>query len=171
MIQFFRHLLRFIVFALAQALVFNQLEIDYGIQFMIYPLFIFLLPHDSNIFLTLLISFFFGLTIDSISNTFGLHASSALVVAFARPYVFKMLEPRDFYTPGAELSLQNMPFIWVLSAHSLLLLIHHLWFFLLEIFNLNEILFVLQKSILSLIPSIVISILIQSIFLSKNKQR
>ncbi|MES2588461.1 MAG: hypothetical protein V4622_05720 [Bacteroidota bacterium] len=169
MIQFIKHLLRFIFFALAQALVFNQLEIDFGIQFMIYPLFILLLPHDLNIFLSFIVSFVFGLTIDSISNTFGLHASSALLIAFARPYIFKIFETRDAYDPGSELSLQNMEFRWILSVHGLLLLIHHFWFFLLEIFKFNELLFVFQKTILSLPFSFIICILIQTIFLRKTK--
>ncbi len=171
MIQFIKHLVRFVIFASAQALVFNQLEIDYGIQFMIYPLFIFLLPYDLNIFLSLLISFLFGLTIDSISNTYGLHASSAVLIAYIRPHIFKLFEPRDSYDPGIELSLQTMEFRWVISVFSLLLLIHHFWFFLLEIFKFNELLFVFQKTILSLPFSIVICILIQTIFLRKTKMK
>jgi hypothetical protein len=171
MIKFIKHTIRFFAFALAQALIFNQLEIDYGIQFMIYPLFIFLLPHDLNIFISMITAFVFGLFIDSISNTYGLHASSALLIAFLRPKIFKLFEIRDGYDPGIELSLQTMEFRWVLSVHALLLLIHHFWFFSFEIFKFNELLFILQKTLLSLPFSIIICILIQVIFLRKQNIR
>lgn len=169
--QLIKYLFQFIAYVLAQALVFNQLEIDYGIQFMIYPLYIFLLPYDLNIFLSMLIAFVFGLSIDIISNTFGLHASSALLIAYLRPYFFKMFEIRDGYDPGMELSTKNMEFRWILSVHGLLLLIHHFWFFLIEIFKFNEMWFVFQKTILSMPISLGICLLIQSIFLRKSKQR
>lgn len=171
MINFVRHIIRFFAFALAQAFIFNQLEIDYGIQLMIYPLFIFLLPHDFNIFLSMLTAFVFGLFIDSISNTYGLHASSALLIAFLRPRFFKLFEIRDGYDPGIELSLQTMEFRWVLIVHSLLLLVHHFWFFSFEIFKFNEVLFILQKTLLSLPFSIIICLLIQVIFLRKSDVR
>jgi hypothetical protein len=169
--QLIKYLFQFIAYVLAQALVFNQLEIDYGIQFMIYPLYILLLPYDLNIFLSMLIAFIFGLSIDIISNTFGLHASSALLIAYLRPYFFKMFEIRDGYDPGMELSTKNMEFRWILSVHGLLLLIHHFWFFLIEIFKFNEMWFVFQKTILSMPISLGICLLIQSIFLRKSKQR
>jgi hypothetical protein len=169
--QLIKYLFQFIAYVLAQALVFNQLEIDYGIQFMIYPLYILLLPYDLNIFLSMLIAFVFGLSIDIISNTFGLHASSALLIAYLRPYFFKMFEIRDGYDPGMELSTKNMEFRWILSVHGLLLLIHHFWFFLIEIFKFNEMWFVFQKTILSMPISLGICLLIQSIFLRKSKQR
>jgi hypothetical protein len=169
--QIIRYFIQFIIFTLAQTLIFNQLEIDYGIQFMIYPLYIFLLPYDLNIFLSLFIAFVFGLVIDSISNTFGLHASSALLIAYLRPYFFKLFETRDGYDHGMELSTKNMEIRWIISVHGLLLLIHHFWFFLIEIFKFNELFLIFQKTILSLPFSLIICLIIQSIFFSNKKQR
>jgi hypothetical protein len=169
--QIIRYFSQFIFFALAQALIFNQLEIDYGVQFMIYPLYIILLPYDLNIFLSMLIAFVFGLTIDTISNTYGLHASSALLIAYLRPYIFKMFEIRDGYDPGMELSTKNMEMRWIISVHGLLLLIHHFWFFLIEIFKFNELLFVFQKTLFSFPVSLIICLIIQSIFFSNKKQK
>lgn len=163
--------IQFVLFVFAQALVFNQLEIDYGIQFMIYPLYILLLPYDLNVILSMLIAFAFGLSIDAISNTFGLHASSALIIAYLRPYFFKMFEIRDGYDPSMVLSTKNMELRWIISVHGLLILIHHFWFFLIEIFKFNEIMFVFQKTLFSFPLSLIICILIQSIFYSITRQR
>lgn len=169
MITVFRHSIRFILFILVQALIFNQLEIAWGIQFMIYPLFILMLPWDMNIFLVMLVSFALGISIDSISNTFGLHASSAVLLAYMRPYFFKLFESRDGYEPTQEMTYHNMEFGWILGFQGLLLGIHHLWFFLIEIFKFNELLYVLQKSVLSIPASFILCILIQMLFIKKSR--
>lgn len=164
---FLVHTLRFVLFLFAQALIFNQLEVGLGIQAMIYPLFILLLPYDLNIFLSMLISFALGAGIDSISNTYGLHASSAVLLAYLRPSIFKLFEPRDGYEGMQEMNIYEMNSTWLLSVFGLMLLIHHLWFFTLELFKFNEIGFIIQKTVLSVPISLVLCILIQVIFLKK----
>ena len=171
MLEFIRHSYRFVLFAAIQSLIFNQLEIGFGIQFMIYPLFILLLPYQLNVYVLLFISFSLGLIIDAISNTYGLHASSALLVAYMRPYLFKIFEPRDGYEQPMELSYRNMPFGWILYVHGSLFLLHHLWFFTIEIFKFNEMLFVLQKTMLSLPCSFIVGILFQLIFVKPASNR
>ena len=171
MIPVLKHSIRFVLFVFVQALIFNQLEIGWGIQFMIYPLFILLLPWDMNVFLVMLVSFFLGISIDSISNTYGLHASSAVMVAYLRPYIFKIFEPRDGYEAGPELTYHNMDFRWIVSVQGLLLCIHHLWFFLVEIFKFNEVLYILQKTLLSVPASFILCMLIQMDFIKKHNAR
>ena len=141
MIIFTKHIFRFVLFVLVQTLIFNQFEIGFGIQFMIYPLFIFLLPHDLNIFILFIVSFVFGFSIDVFSNTYGLHASASLIVAIFRKPIYTLFKPRDDYDIQMELSYHNMEFQWILFVQGSLILIHHFWFFLLEIFKFNELLF------------------------------
>ncbi len=154
-----------------QALVFNQLEVGFGIQIMAYPLFIMLLPFETSVPVLLLLAFIMGISIDSISNTFGLHTSSLLVLAYFRPIIFDFFSSREGYDPLKEASIFEMGQRWFFSVFGLLLLIHHLWFFILEIFNIRETLFVLQKTILSVPLSYLLSILLQIIFVSKPKER
>ena len=168
---FILHTLRFVLFLFAQALLFNQLEVGFGMQAMIYPLFILLLPYNINIFLSMLIAFALGFGIDSISNTYGLHASAAVLLAYLRPIIFKTFEPRDGYEDTQEMNFYNMPTSWLLSVFGLMLLIHHFWFFTLELFKLNEIGFILQKTILSVPISMIVCILIQIVFIRKPSNR
>lgn len=168
---FLIHSLRFVLFLFAQALLFNQLEVGLGIQAMIYPLFILLLPYDINIFLSMLISFALGFGIDSISNTYGLHASSAVLLAYLRPSIFKIFEPRDGYENTQEMNIYEMNSTWLLSVFGLMLVIHHLWFFTLELFKFNEIGFIIQKTILSVPISLILCILIQVIFVKRPGKR
>lgn len=168
---FLIHSLRFVLFLIAQALLFNQLEIGLGIQAMIYPLFILLLPYNLNIFIAMLVAFALGFGIDSISNTYGLHASSAVLLAYLRPTIFKTFEPRDGYENTQELNMYEMNSTWLLSVFGLMLLIHHFWFFTLELFKLNEIGFILQKTILSVPISLLICVVIQVIFIRRPGNR
>lgn len=164
-------LIRFILFLLIQSLVFNQLEIGLGIQIMIYPLFIMLLPFETSILLLLVLAFVMGLSIDAISDTYGLHTSALLIVAYMRPIIFKIFSPREGYDTIKEASFIEMGQRWFISVYGLLLLIHHLWFFILEMFSMSELGFILQKTILSVPLSFLLCIFLQVIFIAKPKDR
>lgn len=164
-------LIRFILFILAQTWVFNQLEIGFGIQVMVYPLFLMLLPFETSVFVLLILAFAMGLSIDSLSNTYGLHTSSLLLVAYMRPIIFGIFSPREGYDSLKESSVFEMGQRWFVSVFGLLLIIHHLWFFTIEMFKMNELLFVLQKTLLSVPISFLLCILLQVIFVTKPKER
>ena len=166
-----KHTIRFLFFALAQVLILNQIEIGYGIQLMIYPLFIFLLPVEMSIIVLMILAFVIGLTIDALSNTYGLHASSLLVFAYARPFIFKIFAPRDGYDVLQETNIFVMSNSWFLKTFGILLAIHHLWFFSLEMFKLNDFVFILQKTLLSLPLSLIICLLLQYLFLKKTNEK
>ena len=115
--------LRFIFLLLLQVLVLNQVEIGFGIQIMIYPLFIILLPVETGVFTLLGAAFAMGLIIDAMSNTFGLHTSSLLLVAYTRPIIFKLFAPRDGYDALVQINLFTMGTSWFIRAYGLLLLL------------------------------------------------
>lgn len=161
---------RFIFFLLVQVFILNQLEVGWGIQAMPYPLFILLLPVEMSVLLLMIISFVLGLGIDALSNTYGLHASSLLAFAYFRPMIFKLFAPRDGYDPLIEPNMFTMGNAWFIKTFGLLLVIHHLWFFSLEMFKWNEILLILQKTILSFVVSFIICVLIHFILINRPKE-
>lgn len=164
-----KHSLRFFGLILIQVLVLNQIEIGFGIQIMAYPLFILLLPVDTGILTVMLLAFAMGVSIDSMSNTYGLHTSSLLVFAYLRPMIFKMFAPRDGYDPLLETTIFDMGQNWFVRTYGILLLVHLLWFFTLEMFKLYEILYILQKTILSFLVSFFMSILLQYLFIRNRR--
>lgn len=166
-----KHIIRFIVLLVIQTLVLNQLEIGLGIQMMVYPLFIILLPFELGIIAILVIAFAMGIAIDAISNTYGLHTSALLLVAYLRPLIFKMFSPRDGYDSLKEGNMYEMGPRWFIYVYGILLFIHHLWFFTLEIFRIDDFFFILQKVLLSLPLSFLLSLLLQTMFVSKPKER
>jgi len=161
--------IRFVLFVLFQVLILNNLEPGFGLYAMIYPLFIFMLPFQMGTVPLMLLSFAFGLVIDSFSNTFGLHASSAVVMAFFRPIIFKWLSPRDGYETVEAVNVYSMGGRWFLYAYGTLLLIHHTWFFAIESFKLNEFIWILLKIAISVPSSFLLSLLVQFIFISNKK--
>ena len=116
MIQIIKQSIRFIVFLLVQLCVLNNLEIGLGIQLMIYPLFIFMLPLELNVFVIMLISFLFGYIIDLFSNTYGLHASAAVLLAY---FLMEQFNFNDFWF------LIMKVFLSVLSSISLCIIIQY----------------------------------------------
>ena len=104
--------IRFVLFVLLQALVFNQIEIGFGIHLMVHPLFIMLLPFETGVFTMMILGFGLGIIIDIFSNTYGLHASSLLLMAYMRPIIFKFYGPREGYDPLKEPSVFDMGSRW-----------------------------------------------------------
>lgn len=166
--NFIKHTLRFIFFVVAQTLVFNKFEPGLGIHPMIYPLFIFLLPFEFGIITMLFLAFAMGICIDALSETYGLHTSALVLLAYLRPLIFKAFSPRDGYDPLKEGTIFEMGTRWFVLAFGSLLLLHHFWFFAVELFKLNEIGYLLMKLLLSLPISFIFCVLFQYIFLKRE---
>lgn len=163
------NIIRFLLFVFVQVVVLNNLELGWGIYPMLYPLFLLLLPFNMSTAMLMLIAFVTGLTIDSLSNTFGLHASAAVVFAYCRPMIFKLFAPRDGYENAEESTLYAMGTKWFIYVFGSLLFIHHAWYFIIELFKWNEWLLLLRKLILTVPISFVLSLIVQLIFVSKKK--
>lgn len=163
------HILRLIIFILAQGLIFGRLEFGLGIHPMIYPLYILMLPFDIRPIILMIMALVVGIGVDFFMNTFGLHASAAVLVAYFRPELFRLFAPRDGYDILKEPTANEYGFKWFFYVAGITTLIHHLWFFLFEHFKLTDIFLVLQKTILSALVTMVIFIIIQILFFKKHK--
>ena len=115
----YKHIIRFVVFAFLQALVFNQLNIGFGIHLMIQPLFIMLLPFELTVIPMMGIAFLMGLVIDIFSNTYGLNTSALVLMAYLRPIVFKFYGPREGYDPlkWAPIGLLSFTAFYLVCTH------------------------------------------------------
>ncbi|MEN9304286.1 MAG: hypothetical protein RL264_2715 [Bacteroidota bacterium] len=169
MILVAKYFWRFFFLILFQLVIFNHFEPGLGIQIMVYPLCVFLLPFEMPIIPLMLLSFGAGLTIDYFSDSFGLHASSLLLFGYLRPIFLKMYAPRDGYDPLKEPIIRDMGTRWFLLTFGYLMLIHHFWFFFFEIFRLGDFLFVLQKTILSVVLSFISALILQSFVVTRTK--
>lgn len=148
-----RNIVRFLVVVLFQVLVMDNVMISgYMIPY-VYLLFIILLPFETPRWLQLVVGFILGMTVDLFSHTPGMHTAATLLMAFARPYLLDLLAPRDGYEPETYPRIHYYGFSWFLKYTLLMVVIHHLALFYLEVFQLKDFLSTLLRVILSSILS------------------
>ena len=148
-----RNIFRFVVVILFQVLVFDNVMINgYMIPY-VYILFILLMPFETPRWIQLLLGFALGLAIDLFSGILGMHTAASVLVAFIRPYLLELLAPRDGYEPETFPRIHYYGFSWFLKYTLLVVVIHHLALFYLEVFQLKHFLSTLLRVILSSILS------------------
>ncbi len=147
-----------LTWALIQVYLVDQLNIAWWIKPLPYLYFIFILPFDINKFGLLVIAYFFGLSIDILSGSIGIHTASTLTTVFIKYFI----DHRFFNLDSIQLQGHNtineyaigrMSFIgYILS----ILFIHHFLFFLLDYFDLTQLPLVLLLSVTSSIVTLFI---------------
>lgn len=167
MISFIRYTFGALLLIFAQVLIFNRIETNYAVYLMIYPLFLLLLPFRMPMAQILLLSFVVGFAIDNFMNTFGLHASSLVFVAYLRPFIFKIIAPNEEYIRGNDSGKYTSSRRFLVISF-LLLLAHHTWYLTLESFDLDEYLFLFIRIALSTAISTTVTFIIFLLFLAKN---
>jgi rod shape-determining protein MreD len=151
----------FILLILLQLLLFNNIQFSGYVNPYVYILFILLLPVEIPSWFLLLISFTTGLIIDMFSGTPGMHSSATLMAGFFRPYILRVIAPRDGYEAGSSPSMIAYGFRWFLSYTLLIVLIHHTTLFYLEVFRLSEFFRTMLRVFLSSIFSIAFILLME----------
>lgn len=148
-----RNIFRFIVVVLFQVLVMDNVMINGYMNPYIYLLFILLMPFETPRWLLLLSGFALGLTMDLFTGTLGMHTAATVLAAFVRPYLLGLLASRDGYEPETYPRIYYYGFLWFLKYTLILVLIHHLALFYLEVFQLKYFFSTLLRVILSSILS------------------
>ena len=158
---------RFIILVLFQVLVLNNIQFSGFVNPFMYVLFILLLPFETPRWVLLVSGFLLGLSVDIFSNTLGLHASATLFMAFLRPYVLRVISPRDGYETGTYPRVFYYGITWFLNYAIILVFAHHLFLFYLEVFRFSEFFRTLLRVILSSSFSILFIALSQYIVFRK----
>lgn len=162
-----RNIGRFIVLVLFQVLVLNNIQFSGYVNPFMYVLFILLLPFETPRWLLLLSGFLLGLSVDIFSNTLGLHASATVFMAFMRPYVLRIISPHDGYETGTFPRVFYYGVTWFLNYAIILVVMHHLFLFYIEVFRFAEFFRTLLRVILSASFSILIIVISQYIIYRK----
>jgi len=158
---------RFITLILAQVLVFNNINFLGYINPYIYILFIMLFPIKNNRLLFLSLSFLLGLTVDLFSDSGGVHAAACVTIAYIRPVLLKFSFGMIYEHQTIKFS--STDFGQRLTYYSIIIFIHHLILFSLEIFNSSKIILILKKSLFSSIFTLILCLLITILFSKKPK--
>ncbi len=155
------NIIRFIVLVFIQVFILNNIQFMGQVNPYMYVLFILLLPFETPKWFLLVAAFTLGFSVDLFSGTPGLHSSATVLMAFMRPFVLNHFAPRDGYEPGTFPRAHYYGFLWFSKYASILIVIHHLALFYLEVFHFHNFFFTLWRALLSSAFSIILVILSQ----------
>jgi len=154
-----RYTVIFVILLFLQVLLFNNIQFSGFINPYVYVMLILLLPVEIPAWLLLIICFFSGLTVDLFNGTPGIHTTATVFSGFIRPYILRLISPRDGYEAGAVPSMVIYGFRWFLVYSGVMILAHHFVLFYMEVFRFTEFFATLLRVILSTIFSIVFILL------------
>ena len=149
---------RFLFLVLFQIFALNNIQLFGYVNPYLYVLFILTLPLDTPKWLLLVLGFFMGYVIDYFSHTVGLHISATLLIAYLRPTFIQIIIPKLEPGPDIKISIEQIGFKAFFLYTSILVLIHHLCLFYLEIFKLSDFFNTLNRAILSSLLTIILII-------------
>ncbi len=165
--QVFKNIISFLIVVLLQIIIFKRIDLTFGsfdfIHFLIYPIFIIILPLKTPRALVISLGFILGITVDMFYDSPGIHASACVFIGFIRPYVLKALEPYEGYKIDHSPSLKNMGFVWFLPYCSIMMGIFMLFYFSVEAFSFVYYFEIFMRSIFSFFASMMIILIYQLI--------
>jgi hypothetical protein len=159
---YIKNILRFAVIVLLQVLILNKITLRWWSEPVgfpvfipyVYPLFILLLPFETPVWSLLILGFFLGTTIDSFMNTAGMHAFATVLVAYLRTNVLSALLPRNLSEyPNQHPNIKTMGWMPFVVYSAFLILLHHVAFFTIELWNFSNVGFLLLKVAASFVTS------------------
>lgn len=169
---------QFLFVMLFQIVILNDMAINDSISLfgipsfipLLYPVLILLLPIRADYFVTMSYALVIGFTLDIFSSTPGLHASALVLLAYLRPRLLRLFFQQDEKKLGwarpTIYRLGFMPFLFYISAG---IVIHHLFYFTLQIWSWSNILIILYKTIVSGLLTTLMILIGQFIFYSRPR--
>ena len=156
-----RFSLIFILLMLLQVVLFNNIQFSGYVNPYVYIMFILLLPVEIPSWILLLLSFGTGIILDFFTGSPGMHSSATVLAGFVRPYILRLVAPRDGYESRSEPSMQNYGFRWFLIYTALIVLVHHTALFYLEVFRFADFFRTMVRVLLSSVFTVSFIVLIE----------
>lgn len=160
---------RFLFLILFQVLILNNINLGGYINPFFYIYFILLLPFSTSRWVLLTSAFLLGLGIDVFANTPGLNAAACVGMAFARPFVINIISTSSESLIGINPTVKNQGIKWFFYYATILILIHHLILFYLEIFRFNEFFQTLFRTLISSAFTLLFVLVSEYLFFQKSK--
>tara|TARA_X000000368_G_scaffold304266_1_gene242618 strand:+ start:791 stop:1300 length:510 start_codon:yes stop_codon:yes gene_type:complete len=157
-----QHTIRFFILASIQILVLNNVQISGYINPFVYILFIMLLPPKMPKAIVLILAFVMGFTIDVFSDSYGIHSSATVLLAFLRPKVLALVSVKGG-EDLEEIGIKQLKINRFFTYSGILCLIHHFTLFYIEAFRLNEFLDTFLRALYSSFISILMILMIESL--------
>lgn len=151
----FSYILKFLLLVLVQVLLLDNIHL-FGAQAYLYIMFLVIFPISISSKILMPISFLLGLCVDIFSGTYGIHAAATTFVAFARPFLIRLLFPLNDVNQIEVLSLSKQKISFVCFV-AVIVFLHHFVLLMLEAFSFNYIGVVVGKTLLSSIYTLILT--------------
>lgn len=177
---YLKNTLRFMIIVLLQVLILNHINLRWwsepsGFPVFtpyVYPLFILLLPFETPVWVLLLAGFVLGLAIDMFTNTAGMHACATILIAYLRTNVLSALLPRNISEySGQNPSIRSLGWMPFLVYSGFLILIHHILFLSIELWNITNLSNLALKVIVSSVTSVFFIVVYLLLFSRQDTSR
>jgi len=165
--SFFINVLRFTLLVLVQVLIFNRLNFFGFINPLIYVLFIYWYPIKENRTTFLIVSFLLGFFIDIFSDTLAINAAATVTIAYFRPVIMRFVFGVNYEFQSFKLN--NSTKAQQITFLALLIVIHHVTYFTLEIFSFANSLLIVQKTLMIGLATLILCLLFISLFSTKKE--
>jgi rod shape-determining protein MreD len=163
-----RNTIRFFILIFLQVFIMKNISLGAYLVPMPYVIFLLMLPMNTPAILVLVLAFISGLSVDFFYDSQGIHAAACLVLGFTRKYMLRFLAPREGYEVTMKPTVQSMGIGWFLYYSIPMIFIHHLLFFFLEEFGLDNTAVTFVKAISSSAITLLFVYIFQFLFYRKD---
>lgn len=168
-----KNIVRFCLFILVQVFVLDQVPpLHHLVSPYIYFLFILWLPFKMGRRTQMLLAFLLGFALDSFTKSYGLHTAPCVFIAYLRPFLINLLISQE----GAESnynepSIKSMGFTPYFTYLAILTFVHHTFLFFLQALQTGGFLYFIVKSLFSTVVSLGLILLVELLFVRKQRFR
>jgi len=166
-----KYILRFVLLIMIQHFLLYQVPpLHHTAIPVLYYLFILWIPFRTGRATLLMISFCLGISMDFFTKTPGMHAVACVLIGYLRPYLINLLMSQEgvefnYREPSAQ-SLGIIPYI---AYAAILTLLHHFCLFAIQAFQFGDMMYLIIKTSVSLLVSLVLILIVEMIFHRKQK--
>jgi len=171
MLQILTYIVRLILILLIQLLVINNIAVSSYINPYIYVVFILLLPIKMKPWQVVVVSFLTGIIMDAFSSTPGLHTAATNLMGYLRFFYLKAATTKEDQEGWVIPSVSQKGIVWFSFYAFVLIFIHHLVLFFLEIYGFSEFFSTIWRVFLSTLISLMLILMGQLLFYNINKQK
>jgi len=168
---FIANIFRLIILVPIQVLILDKIHLGGYVNPFLYLFFILLIPFETPGWLLLISSFLIGFAVDLFSGTPGMHSAACVLMAFVRPLVIRSIDVNKEFEPGLQPSIRDLGIRWFVSYALILVFIHHMTLFFLEVFRFSGFFNTLQRALLSTVFTVTLVIISQYLFMKTSPRR
>lgn len=167
-----KNIVRFVLLLALQVIILNRILVFTFVSPVFYLLILLLLPFNISRGFLLVLGFLLGISVDIFTHTMGLHAAACLMIAYLRPFVMNILSPQGGFEPSSKTpSAATMGWIPFFTYCAILVVVHHIIYYGLEVFDFSDIWYILGKTLVSGLLTLFLILIYELLFYPRKVRK